>query len=188
MSLSSVMPGLPVGGRAFLEPDRPAVRPLIADLDRAGIAQRLADQQFGDLRRAAARFEIDGLHQRVRPLALICFGEAGHGAAHGRSRSGLVVAVLAAEARRGDQECARRRYLVVESAHGPVERLDPDVHGLAPGGEGHILEVALVVQGRQPIDAVDRAAPGASAGPTTSTCPAPAASQPALRPRRNGRA
>ena len=43
--------GLAVGCGLFLEPDRPAQAVLVADLDRAGIAQRFVDQEFGDFRR-----------------------------------------------------------------------------------------------------------------------------------------
>ena len=108
LSLSSVMPGCAVGGRALLEADGPALAVLIADLDRAGIAQGFVDQQLGDLRRRRPGFEVDGLHQRVRPLAFVGLGEAGDGAAQRRDGSRLVVAVLPAEARRGDQEGARQ--------------------------------------------------------------------------------
>ena len=68
--------GLAVGCGLFLQADRPALPVLVADLDRAGIAQGFLDEEFGDFRRRCARFEIDRLDQGVRPLALVGLGEA----------------------------------------------------------------------------------------------------------------
>ena len=51
VSLSSVMPGPAVRDGLLLEPDRPAQPVLVADLDRAGIAQRLVDQEPATIRR-----------------------------------------------------------------------------------------------------------------------------------------
>ena len=103
--------GLAVGCGLFLQPNCPAQSPLVADLDCAGIAQGFLDQDVGDFRRLALRFEIDRLDQSVHALALVGLGEARHRAAQRGDRSGFVVAVLSTEPRRRDQERARRRDL-----------------------------------------------------------------------------
>ena len=136
--LSKRQAGLAVGGGLFLQPDRPALPVLVADLDRAGIAQGFLDQDFGDFRRLAFRFEIDRFDQSVRPLPLVRFGEARDRAAQRRRRAGVVVAVLPAEPRRRHQECARRRNLLVQNAHGGVERFDAHPQGFVPGGKIHV--------------------------------------------------
>ena len=130
--------GLAVGCGLFLQSNRPALPFLVADLDCAGIAQSLLDEDVGDLRRLSFRFEIDRLDESVHPLALVGFGEARHRAAQRRDRSGLVVAVLSAEPCRRNQERARRRNLLVQSAHGGVERLDAHPQSFVPGGEVHV--------------------------------------------------
>ena len=71
-------------------------------------------QQVRDLRGVAPRLEIHGLDESIRPLALVGLGEAGDRAAQRRDGSGLIVAVLAAEARRGNQERARSGDLFIE--------------------------------------------------------------------------
>ena len=131
--------GLAVVGRLLLQPDRPAQSVLVADLDRAGIAQRFLDEELGDFRWLAVGFEIDRFDQSFRPLALVGLGEAGDRAAQRSDRSGFVVAVLPAEPRRRDQERARRRDLLVQRAHGGVERLDAHPQRFMPGRRGPCL-------------------------------------------------
>ena len=50
-----------------------------------------------DLRGIAIRCKIDGFDQGLRTLALVGFGESHHRAAHGRKRTGWVIAMLAAK-------------------------------------------------------------------------------------------
>ena len=52
-----------------------------ADLDAAGVAQGLLDQQVGHGRGLAAGGEVDGLDQGVGALLLVGLGEAGDRAA-----------------------------------------------------------------------------------------------------------
>ena len=47
--------GLSVGCGLFLQSNRPALPVLVADLDRAGIAQSFFEQDSGDIRRLATR-------------------------------------------------------------------------------------------------------------------------------------
>ena len=55
-------------GRPLHEPHPPAQLVGVADLDRAGIAQGLLDQEVRERRRPAAGREVDGLHQRLGAL------------------------------------------------------------------------------------------------------------------------
>ncbi len=106
----------------FLQTDGPAQSILVADFDCAVVAQRLPDQDGRDLRSIAVRREIDRFDQGVRTLALVGLGESHYRAAHGSERSSWVVAMLTAKTRCRDQERARSGNLIVEFAHGEVER------------------------------------------------------------------
>ena len=118
-SLAAICCGL------IFERDRPADSVGVPDLDGSGVVQGLGDENVSDLVRSAAGFEVDGLHQSIRPLADEGFGETGHGATHWRGCTGLVVAVPAAESSRGDEERALERDLLVELPHRGIQQLDP---------------------------------------------------------------
>ena len=114
------------------------------------------DQRLGERGGLAARLEVDRLDQQLLALAGQRLGEARDGSAHRRRRSGRVVAVAATEARRRDQEGARAGNLVGERPHRRREQLHPHAQPLAPGGGIERLQRPLVVEGGQPVDAVDR--------------------------------
>ena len=98
-----------VGGRLLGEARRSsAASSRVADLDRARVAQRLVEQRVRQLGGLAPGREVDDLDQRLGALALVGLGEAGDGAADADGAR-RVVAVPAAEARRGDEEGARGR-------------------------------------------------------------------------------
>ena len=139
-------------GRLLGEPDGPAQALGVADLDGAGVAQRLLDERVGERGGLARGGEVDGLDQGVRPLAAQRLREAGDGAAHDRLRAGGVVPVAAAEPRGGDQERLRR-----EVAHGLGELLDAHAQPLVP-------VVGVGVERGQPVHAV-----GGRLRSTTST-------------------
>ena len=75
MLLSRAQAGLAIGCGLFLQPDRPAQPVLVADFDRAGIAQGFLNQDVCDFGRLSFRFKVDRLDQSVHPLSLIGFGE-----------------------------------------------------------------------------------------------------------------
>ena len=68
-------------GGSLDQSDRPAQIVGVADLDRAGVAQRLLDEDVRGRRRVPAGREVDRLHERVGTLARQRLGEAGDGAA-----------------------------------------------------------------------------------------------------------
>ena len=138
--------------RTLDQADRPAQVLGVTDLDRAGIAQGLLDQEVGERRLLVARTEVHGLDQRALALARERLGEAGDGAAHDRLGAGDVVAVTPPEPRGGDEE-----RLGVQPAHERGEQLDAPVQAVAPIGGVEVGERALAVERRQPVDAVDRA-------------------------------
>jgi len=146
--------GLAIGGWLFFQSHGPALVSLIADLHRSGVAQGLLDEELGDFRRFAVRLEIDRFDEGVHPLPLVGFCEARHRAAHRCDRTGLVVAVLSAQPHRRYEECARRRHLLVQHAHGGIKRFDPHPQGFMPGSQVHDVKVSLVVQGRQPVNSL----------------------------------
>ena len=113
------------------EADAPAPTVGVADLDAAGVSQRLRDEQVRDGRGLGVERQVDRLDQRVGALALVGLGEPGDRATHGRGGAGLVVPVEAAEAGAGDQE----RLVVVQPAHDGVERLHPAAQPFLPSGE-----------------------------------------------------
>ncbi len=144
------------GGHGLLfEANRPAVPVRVSDLHGAGIAQRLPDEQIGDLRRGGSGAEIHGLHQRFRPFALVGFGEAGHAAAERVQCSGCIVSVAPTEARGGNQKRAGDGDAVIERPHGTVERFHAKIDRFAPAGQRHLLQIGFPVECRQPEDAID---------------------------------
>ncbi len=98
--------------------------------------------------------------RRVGVLALEGLGEAGHCAAHRRPGTAGVVAVPAAELRGRQEERAGATDGLAEVVHGGVEELHPSPEQLAPAGEVELTDRRLDVQGRQPVDAADRAGGG----------------------------
>ena len=76
--------------RLLLEGDRPAQTIRVADLDRAGVGERLLEQRVGDLGDLCVT-EIDRLDERVAPLAVQCLREACNSATeHARCAIGAV--------------------------------------------------------------------------------------------------
>src|SRR5581483_11290200 len=92
--LVQLQAGLPVCRRFFAQTDGPALTSLVADLNRAGIAQSFLDQEVSDFLRLAIRLEINCLDESIRALALICLGEANDCSTERRNRATLVVAML----------------------------------------------------------------------------------------------
>ena len=137
--------------RPFFQRDRIALPITVADLDGARIAQRLLDQDLGDGPVIGVDGKVERLDQRLRALARVGLGKAGHGAAQRRGRALVAIAVQAAEARGGDQE-----GLLGKRAHQRVEGLDPHLVPGAPRGEVHLAQRWLDVERRQKVDAVDR--------------------------------
>ena len=123
-----------------------------ADLDTAGVEQGLLDQLRGDRLGLATLGEVDRLDERVGTLLLVRLGESDDRPAERVGRAGFVVAVVAAEPGRRDQERAR----AVQVAHGRVERLDPSTQRLAPAIEVVVGEFTIGVERREPVDAGDR--------------------------------
>ena len=116
--------------------------------------------------------EVDGLDQRLGALARERLGEAGDGAAHRprsrrrrRSRGGR----RGGSPRRG--RCPAAATLLGERAHRRREQLDADAQALAPGRGIERGERPLVVERRQPVDALDRALgrPARRSGPRASS-------------------
>jgi hypothetical protein len=118
--------GLAIVRGLFLQTDRPAQSVLVADFDCAVVAQRLPDQDGRDLRSIAIRRKIDSFDEGVRALALVGLGESHYCAAHGSNSPGCVVPMLTAKACCRDQERARSGNLIVQLAHGEIERLHTD--------------------------------------------------------------
>ena len=137
----------------FGQADRPAQIVGVADLDGAGVVQRLVDQEVGEGRGLAARREVDGLDERLGPLARECLGEAGHRAAEHRGGAFGAVAVAPAEAGGRDEEGVGRG----ERAHRDGQELDAHAQRLAALGGLEPAQRALVVERGQPVDALDRA-------------------------------
>ena len=131
-----------VGRRALREADGEAQAVLVAHLDDARVALGLLDEQVGELGRLARGLEVDRLDESVRLLALPGLGEPRDRATERGDGPRLVVAVLAAEARGGDEERARSGHPPVEGAHRRVEQLDSHAEGLAPVLEAQGGEVA----------------------------------------------
>ena len=129
----------------------------MADLDHAGIAKGLLDQNLGQRRGLAAGREVDSLDECVGTLASERLDESGHGAAHHRRRAGDVVAVPAAEAGARDQEGAgwvrpprRGRASRPRAASRRARSPSRQASG-SSSASGR-----LRVEGRQPVDAVYR--------------------------------
>ena len=102
------------GREGFLhEGDRGAPALAEADLDRARVVQGLREECVGEILRRPVGREIDGLDQCLRTLALQGLREAHDGAAERVEGALGVVAVLAAQARRGDEETTGRAELLV---------------------------------------------------------------------------
>ncbi len=144
-----------VGHRPFLEGDGEAPVVVVTDLDHSGIAQSLGDEHVGEGGGLAAGSEVHGLHEGIGALPLERLGDADHTAAHGCDRSGIVVAVTAAESGGRDQEGPRCSHGLVEMAQGAEQEFDPDAQGLLPFGQVHLGQRCLGVQGREPVDALD---------------------------------
>ena len=134
------------------EADRPTQVLGVTDLDRARVAQGLVDQDVGERSRLAAGGEVDRLDQDVLALTRQRLGEARDGAAHHRRGTLGVVAVSAAEPGCRDEE----GLVLAQRAHRGGQQLDPNVQPLAPGGGFEVRDVTLLVEGREPVDAVDR--------------------------------
>ena len=143
-------------GRPLEEAHRPTQVLGVTDLDRARIAKRLLDQDLGERRRLAAGREVDRLDERVGTLSCEGLRESGHRTAHDRRRAGHVVAVASAEARAGDQEGAGGCHVLCEGAHRDRQQLHADAQSLAPAFGIERGEGRLRVEGRQPVDAVNR--------------------------------
>ena len=102
-----------------------------ADLDASGVSQRLLDEQLRHGRGLGVDRQVDRLDQRVGALALVGLGEPGDRPTHGGGGTGVVVAVEATQAGARDQE----RVVVVQPAHGGVERLHPPSQSFLPSRE-----------------------------------------------------
>ena len=123
-------PGPAVDDGLFLETDGPAQAVLDSrSRPRRGRAASPSIRSSAISDGVASRLEVDGLDERIRPLALVGLGEAGDRAAQRRERARFVVAVLAAEPRGGHRKVPGRRDLVVQRAHGGVERLRRECAG-----------------------------------------------------------
>ncbi len=149
--------------------EAPVVDP--SDLDAARIEERLLDQLPRDRRGLAAGSEVDRLDQRLRTLLAVRLGEPDHRPTERVGRAVGVVAVVAAEAGGRHEE----RAGVVEATHRGVQRLHPAAQCLAPGGQVVVGEVAVVVEGGQPVDAGDRrvGVPRRRPGSATHRSPTP---------------
>ena len=137
----------------FGQANRPAQIVGVANLDGAGVVQRLVDQEVGERRSLAARREVDGLDERLGPFARERLGEAGHRAAEHRGGAFGAVAVAPAEAGGRDEEgvgCGER-------THRDGQELDAHAQRLAALGGLEPAQRALVVERGQPVDALDRA-------------------------------
>ena len=150
--------GAAVGRRLLDQRDGVAGILEVADLDHAGVAQRLGNEQVGRAGCLAARLEVDHLHQGVAPLALVGLRETGHRAAEGRGRAVGAVAVQATQPRGRDEERARCGDGVVERPHGGVEVLNAHAIQFAPRRQVHLFQPRLHVECGQPVDALNGAA------------------------------
>ncbi len=136
--------------------EAPALAVRVADLDRAGIADRLGDQTLGHLVRVRLRPEVDRLDQRVRPLTGVGLGEARDRATHRSAGAIGTVAVVAAQPGGAHEERASRRDVRVQLAHCRGEQLHPYAEALPPGRAVEGGERTLVVERRKPVHAGDR--------------------------------
>ena len=136
-----------VGRGHFLESDGPTPAALPADLDGAGIALCLFDEQRRDLGGVGTGLDIDDLGQAVGSLSLVGFGEAGDGATHRSRGPGGVVAVAATHAGGAHQECAWAGHLLIEGTHGCGQQLHTDSQALLPAGEVEVLGAGLRCRG-----------------------------------------
>jgi hypothetical protein len=128
----------------------------VADLHDARVAPGLFEEDVRELRGLARDLEVDRLHESVRVLPLPGLGEPRHRAPEGGDGSRLVVAVLAAETRGGDEEGALRDHPFLEGAHRRVEELHPHAERLPPSLEAEGPKLALGVESGQPVDTLDR--------------------------------
>ena len=153
-SRSSRIAGEGVTGRTS-RPNRPARPGAPADLDDAGVGERLGDERVGDL--GVARFvpEVDDLHEGVAALALVGLDEPLDGPAQRRGGPLLAEPEEPAEARRGDEERAGRGDALVQDAHRRREVLHDPAGRLAEGVDRQLLEARFRVERRQPEDAGD---------------------------------
>ena len=135
---------------------RPPLAGAVADLDRAGVAQGLLDEQVGHRFRGRAHGDVDRLHQRVGVLAPERLGEAGHGAAHRRLGTAGVVPVPAAEPGGRQEEGPWATDGVADVPQRGVEELHAPAQQLPPAGQVECTEQRLCVQGRKPVEAGDR--------------------------------
>jgi len=155
--LAERQPGIRFAGRDFFQSDRPALPILVADFHRAGIPQRFLKQQVGQCAGLAAGFKVHNLDGCVALLAFESFREARDGSAQRIRGAGGIIAVQAAEAGCGNQERSRFPDLIVERLHRSKQHFCTDPGCFTPLREAHAGNVGLYIQGRQPVNALDRA-------------------------------
>ena len=151
----------PVGSvaeRDFAQAHCPPAARGPADLDGARIAQRLLDQRVSERRGLPGHREVDRLGQHVGPFAAVGLGESGHRAAERRHGASLVVAVIAAQAGRRDQERALRAQVAfgVEAAHHRVQVLDAALQSGPPARQVEVFDGRLGIERREPVEPVHR--------------------------------
>ena len=136
-------------GRKLFQRDGVALAVEVADLDHAGVEERLGNELVGRLHGLARRLEVNGLDRdALAPLAhhllhVVRLGEADDRAAKRSRGAGRAVAVQAAQPRRRDEEGVRPGDAVVERPRRGVEILDAHAVEFAPLVERHLLDGLL---------------------------------------------